>query len=268
MNIWYIFIFLFLIIAILCIYNFSSKKKYKNKNLLFTSAGDNTEFYKLWTGKEKNYDIWVVYYDDNNSIYNKYKSYCNKIWKRKGSKFQNFNYIYKNYYKELMKYDNFFIIDDDILINTSDINKLFNYIKQYDLLICQPSLKIDSKVSHTITLSQDDNILRFTNFIEVNAPLFSKEALNNFMKYYDDILIGWGIDYLYIWANGKHHKNKYAIIDNVSCINPKDVLKNNKRELEKIKNYKLRRDYWVKIAKKYDIPINWEHEIYDVIYKI
>ena len=111
MNIWYIFIFLFLIIAILCIYNFSSKKKYKNKNLLFTSAGDNTEFYKLWTGKEKNYDIWVVYYDDNNSIYNKYKSYCNKIWKRKGSKFQNFNYIYKNYYKELMKYDNFFIID-------------------------------------------------------------------------------------------------------------------------------------------------------------
>ena len=35
------------------------------KNLLFTSAGDNTNFDELWLDEDRNYDVWVVYYGNN-----------------------------------------------------------------------------------------------------------------------------------------------------------------------------------------------------------
>ena len=55
--------------------------------------------------------------------------------------------------------------------------------------------------------------------------------LNN----YDPVLIGWGIDYLYMWANGAKRERNYALVDAVTCINPQDDKKNGKRELNNIK---------------------------------
>ena len=72
-------------------------------NLVFTSAGDNTNFDKLWLDKNRNYKVWVVYYGENEEIYKKYKSKVDYIEKRKGSKFQNFYHIYKK--KNLKSFD-------------------------------------------------------------------------------------------------------------------------------------------------------------------
>jgi hypothetical protein len=243
---------------------YTNTKSYK-KNLVFTSAGNNTNFDKLWTGNNRNYDIWVVYYDNNNTKYNQYKNKVDRIWKRKGSKFQNFNYIYNRYYDYLIKYDRIYIVDDDIIMNTDQINELFNTSEKYDLWICQPAFLPESKYSHKITLQQND-LLRYTNFIELGVPLFSLEALKKFMKYYDNSLIGWGIDYLYIWANGNNVKNKYAIIDSIPCINPHDEAKQGKRELNKINNYEKRAYTWKIYSTQIGCPFSWNHIIYSTIY--
>ena len=52
-------------------------------NLVFTSAGDNTNFDELWLAPERNYKVWVVYYGDNDEIYEKYKSKVDYIERRK-----------------------------------------------------------------------------------------------------------------------------------------------------------------------------------------
>ena len=57
------------------------------------------------------------------------------ILKRKGSKFQNFHYIYENYPEIIDKYDGFFILDDDIIFNVEDINKMFELSKKYNFKI-------------------------------------------------------------------------------------------------------------------------------------
>ena len=44
------------------------------------------------------------------------------------------------------------------------------------------------------------------------------------MDVYDEKLIGWGIDYLYIWINGLEEKNSFGIIHNISVINPPNIL--------------------------------------------
>lgn len=248
-------------------FNNNNNNKNKNKNIIFTSAGDNTNFHNNWVGNNQNYDIWVVYYGDNDEKYNFYKNKVKFIEKRKGSKFQNFNYVWNKYYNELNNYDHFFILDDDIIFDSyNDINKMFNLAKEYNSWIIAPTFKTNgsSKISHEITKSQNNKLLRYVNFIEVNVPLFNKYAINKFMKYYDDILIGWGIDYFYIWTLGKDIKDKYILVDDISVINPHDNTKNNKRENTLVKNFNKEIDYWDNIKKKYNIQ-EWEHKTWDSV---
>lgn len=265
-----------ILLIILLFVNYILQYKSENfnmpkKNLVFTSAGDNTKFDKLWCQSDRNYDVWVVYYGDNQEKYEKYSKKVDYIEKRKGSKFQNFHHIYNTKFEELQKYDRFFLLDDDIIFDTSDINKMFQISEKYNLDICGPTFKTDgsSKISHLITRQKPNNLLRYTNFIEVNVPLFSKKALNKFMKYYDPILIGWGIDYFYIWALGKDRKHAYALIDSVSCINPhdKDKDKNGKRELTILKDVNSRVEKWKQIKKKYNID-QWTHQTWGKISSI
>ena len=224
------------------------------KLLVFTSAGNNTNFDELWTDKERKYDIWCVYYGDNETNYNKYKDKVDRIWKRKGSKFQNLYYIYNNFKNELLEYSRFFILDDDIIMSTQDINNMFKISKEYNLLICQPAFTPESKISHRLTLAKQGNILRYTNFVEVNTPLFSYDAFIKTMSVYDSSLIGWGIDYLYIWVNGLDHTDKYAVIDSIVCTNPHDNIKGGVREMNLIKNFNKESVLWSKYANKIGAP--------------
>jgi len=223
------------------------------KNLVFTSAGDRTDFDNLWLDVEREYDVWVVYYGSNEKTYERYKSKVDYIEKRVGSKFQNFEHIYKT--KNLSKYERFFIVDDDIIISTQDINKLFIMSQAHDFWICGPSFDEKSRISHRITKHNPGVLFRYTNYIEVNTPLLTKKALNNLMKMYDSSLIGWGIDHLYIWANGWDEKERFAIIDDVQCTNPKEsTKKGGRRELEKVKDWKRRSHMWNTFEKIHNIP--------------
>ena len=75
------------------------------------------------------------------------------------------------------------------------------------------------------------------------------------MKIYDPVLIGWGIDFLYIWICDMNHKKRFALIDSVECINPQDNNKKNKtREMYHVNNFSNERNIWIKFSKKYEIP--------------
>ena len=243
--------------------------KTSERRLLFTSAGDNTFFYNNWCDKNRNYDIWLVYYGNNDENYNKYSKYVDKIWRRKGSKFQNLYYLYQNNNDELMKYDRYLITDDDIIIATNDINKLFDISTEYNLWICQASFKSKiSRISHKITEQQKNNILRYTNFIEVTCPLFTKDCLIKLFNVFEPKLIGWGIDYLFIWVNGIDVKDKYAVIDSISCINPYETTKKNKnhvREIKKFTDWNNSPKTWANYSKKIGCPEYWKHIIYKTI---
>ena len=45
--------------------------KIQKTNMVFTSAGDNTNFYNHWVDENMNYDIYVIYYENDDDIYNK-----------------------------------------------------------------------------------------------------------------------------------------------------------------------------------------------------
>lgn len=226
------------------------------RDLVFSSVGDNTKFYDRWLGSGRKYDIWLVYYGDDEKIYKEYKKRCFMVEKHKGSKFQNLFYMYNKYRKRLLEqYERFFILDDDIIINIKQINRMFELSKQFNLKICQPSFDSTfGKVSWMHTKHNPELKLKFTNFIEVNSPLYNKESFVKLMEKYDPKLIGWGVDYLSIWVNGIDLKKSYAIIHEIKCINPKDNYKNeNNRELKKVDNYDNLEQVWLDFKKENDI---------------
>ena len=227
------------------------------RNFVFSSVGDNTEFDNYWIGDNMEYDVYVIYYGENEENFNKYKSKVKYCEKRKGSKFQNFKFFYDNNHHIINTYTHFFILDDDIIMNVEEINGMFKISKEYNLDICGPSFIHPSKISHWVTQRQPFRLLTYTNFVEVNVPLFNKKALLNLMQWLTDDLIGWGIDCLYMWANGIDKKMSYAIIHKISCINPPEILKKIKkedRELFNIPKAKYRAQIWNTYAEKINCP--------------
>ena len=86
------------------------------------------------------------------------------------------------------------------------------------------------------------------------------------MNVYDDSLIGWGIDYLYINANGLKKTESYAIVHSITCINPSEEDKEKKRyELSFINDYKKRRLTWDAFSKKNGYINKFKHVEYKCI---
>jgi alpha-N-acetylglucosamine transferase len=231
------------------------------KNLLFSSVGDRTKFFDLWCDENRNYDIIICYYGDitQNTVTDefmdfikiRYENYVDFYYERKGSKFQNFNHLWKNNIFNINNYEKFFIVDDDIILSTNEINQLFDLMDKYDLDLLQPSFdNIKSKISHECTKSIDNAILHYTNFIEVTAPLFNKQSIDKCMYFYNDSLLGYGIDYLFMWVLGVKKENKYAVIDFIKCINPHQEI----REIDLLQPTNIRINKWLKIKKNYCIP--------------
>ena len=240
--------------------------------MLFTSAGDNTIFDSFWIDKHMNYDIFVFYYGVSKKNFEYYKSKVKFIERRKGSKFQNFLFFYKKYPEIIKNYEYFFILDDDIVLSVDDINFMFNTAKKYDLSICCPSHINNSKIYKSSNgpgkdIHKPGVLLTYTNFIEVCFPLLNKEALDKFIKYDGPKLVGFGIDYLYIWANGIDEKKKFAIIHAVQTINPGKCLKllNRTREHKLIKGDNTERWMWKKHAQKIGCPIKFTIKEYESI---
>lgn len=232
----------------------------QNDCVVFTSCGDRSSSHELWTDDQRNFDIVAVYYGDQDEMYNTYSDKFDVVTRRKGSKFQNFFHLF-NTTNILEKYKYFFVLDDDIIFNTSDINQMFDFVKDHpEVQICQPAFSRTSNISHPVTKQHSGCKYRYTNFVEVNTPLFTRASVDKLSCVYQDRLIGWGIDAMYIWAVNDREDvvsndcKKFAIVDYVTCTNPKTKDKpGDGRELYLLEHAKNRRKVWEEVAKQLNI---------------
>ena len=232
----------------------------QNDCVVFTSCGDRSACHELWTDDQRNYDIVAVYYGDQDEMYNTYSDKFDVVTRRKGSKFQNFFHMF-NTTNILDKYKYFFVLDDDIIFNTADINQMFDFVKDHpEVQICQPAFSRTSNISHPVTKQHSGCKYRYTNFVEVNTPLFTRASVDKLSCVYQDKLIGWGIDAMYIWVVNDRNAvvnddcKKFAIVDYVTCINPKTRDKpGDGRELYLLEHAKNRRKVWEEVAKQLNI---------------
>ena len=118
----------------------------------------------------------------------------------------------------ISKFEYIWFPDDDIQINTESINKLFVLAKKYNLWLCQPSLL--GYISHQITSPYQNSLLRYTNFVEVMAPMMNLDTVLKLKDTFDVNYSSWGLDGIWPYILG-HPKDKIAIIDEIKMTHTK-----------------------------------------------
>lgn len=87
--------------------------------------------------------------------------------------------------------------DDDLRATADAVNRLFDRCEEFDLDLAQPALTRDSYFSHVITLEHLSFQLRFTNFVELMAPLCSRAQLERMLPTLGAAVSGWGLDFVW-----------------------------------------------------------------------
>lgn len=109
------------------------------------------------------------------------------------------------------------LLDDDIYISYSDLNKLLFIAAIEALDVFQPSLSHDSFYHHRQFIQKIGNVIIPTNWVEVMAPFYSKEVFFEAGKDFNRSISGTGIDvYLIPTVQVLLDKIKTAVVHAVS----------------------------------------------------
>jgi len=103
----------------------------------------------------------------------------------------------------------------------SVINEFFHIARTFKLNLSQPALH-DLNVEHKILIQRPSMLLRYTNFVEIMAPLLSIQALLHLMPTLDnnEIKSAWGLDF--VWPYLLNNQN-VAVIDKTPMTHTRPV---------------------------------------------
>lgn len=175
-------------------------------NLVVVRCGDQS-LHPQWVHENSNFDTILSYYGEELP----YDLMCIKnVHFYKGSKWEGLYDFFLNYQEIWKVYDYIWLPDDDLNTTTENINNFFELIHQYDFSLSQPALTHNSYFSHAMLLQIKGLIFRETNFVEVMAPCFSKDAFLKCWTTFNENKSGWGLDLL--WPKILK-KQKIGVID-------------------------------------------------------
>lgn len=188
------------------------------------SAVGRDSLHRQWTKGEPHFDLHLIVYDDSLELFRGDTEYLCHL---KGYKLK-IIYQYLELHPELMeRYEYFFLPDDDIQMDASNINALFEAMRHYRLKIAQPAL-CHSYYSWPHTLKNRYCRLRYTNFVEMMLPCFSREALKKVLFTFNKNGTGWGTEAHWHRLIGNGEKDM-AIIDEITAVHTRPIQTKRKR---------------------------------------
>ncbi len=159
----------------------------------------------------KNFELHLIVYDDSKPKYEEDTSF---IYQARGRKLKLVYEYFRMHPEYIDRYDYFFIADDDISATAKQISDLFAIMDKYKLKIAQPTLT-DSYFTFRHTLQDKRYRLRFTNFVEMMIPCFSRDALKKVLFTFNENPTGWGAEYHWNKLLGCS-RNEMAVIDEIA----------------------------------------------------
>ena len=187
----------------------------RRKYLLVVRAGD-TSLHPTWLEgpAQRNWDLLVHAYgsecpwSDQDGV---------EILRAVGSdipgpKMRALHSLYSQKRDLFLSYDYICLADDDLAASVETFNRMFLLCEHYGLELAQPALTRDSHMgSWGITMENTSFLLRYTNFVEVMCPVFSRAFLDLCAPTFNENLSGYGLDLL--WSSWVSSPWKIAILD-------------------------------------------------------
>lgn len=184
--------------------------------LIYIPVGDNCEALNWIQSISKIEDfsisVILVYYGADLEFQKKFAEHnIRVILDSSPSKFEKFFKHVKNNEITLEDFDLFWIADDDIRISRLDFRNFIDRFQNYELEIAQPGC-LGFAMGKQIVRRDLRYDIRFTNYVDGMAPLFSSYALSICLPTFQGCESGRGIDH--VWAAIlKNPKNRIGIVD-------------------------------------------------------
>lgn len=130
----------------------------------------------------------------------------------KGPKLRAIHGLYERRKDFFLSYEYVFFPDDDLAADVETFNRIFLLTEHFGLHYAQPALTHDSFMgSWSITMENRSFLLRYTNFVEVMAPVFSRAYLQLCSQTFNENISGYGLDLL--WSSWIPSPWKMGILD-------------------------------------------------------
>ena len=129
---------------------------------------------------------------------------------QKGAKWPGLEQTLIAHWDTIQKYKYVWLPDDDLLCVPEQVSRMFAICDDLQLELAQPALTRDSYFSHAITLQHTAFQLRFTNFVEIMAPVLSTDMLARVFHTIGGNISGYGLDA--VWPRFSQ-LGRVAIID-------------------------------------------------------
>jgi hypothetical protein len=189
------------------------------KYLVISTVGDESLHHE-WIQDTPDFDLVLLYYGNKEEVALEYSKQTPYVYAAKGEKYHLLKSLINSSPEFISQYSYIWMPDNDVSISTEEINKMFSIADKYNLSLCQPAMR--GFASHLITLPKTGNLLRYTSFVEVLAPLMNLETLMLLKDTFDENYSGWGYDFLWPYMLG-YPKDKIAIIDSIIMTHTKPI---------------------------------------------
>jgi hypothetical protein len=186
--------------------------------LVLLRAGDNS-LHPNWLSGAKRWDLAISYYGTDTDKAFPEASYTHRF---QGGKWDGLYDFFLNHPRVLERYDYFWLPDDDILTDVVAINGLCALMERYRLELAQPSLTIDSYFSHLLTLRCSCFSIRYTNFVEIMAPILARSLLVQIIPLLKDTQSGFGLDLMWHRLTSDP-TSKVGILDEISVLHTRPI---------------------------------------------
>lgn len=159
----------------------------RKRNLVIVRAGDGS-LHESWDGPERDFDVAVSYFGDRPDPY----PAADYVVHQKGSKWEGLSATLAGDDIPWREYDFIMLPDDDLLSTPAEINRFFEIVTRERPPLSQPSLMSGSYYTHQVTVQQAGSEYRTTTMVEIMAPCFRRDFLEEMLPTLGEKQIGLG----------------------------------------------------------------------------
>lgn len=180
----------------------------ERRNLIVVRAGD-MSLHRRWMddSRSRNFDLLVSYYG---RAPGRYQGRCDHYHAMTGPRWPAHDWLWRNRRELFDRYERVAFVCDDVDAVTRVWNAMFNLCEWFDLDLAQPA--ITGYVNVPITMPVAGSVLRYTDWVEVMCPVFSRRALAICGDTFRESVSGWSLGR--VWGSRLPHPDyRIAIVD-------------------------------------------------------
>jgi hypothetical protein len=179
------------------------------RHLVISPIGDDS-MHASWLSDpaRRSFDVLLIHYGNRPDFG---RDVADHYLSRKGFKWELLDHALRERRETFEQYDYIWCPDCDIRTDTSGVNRLFELCREYQLEMAQPAIA-SGDVTYQFLRKRLGVVLRYTPFVEVMCPVFSRAALLKLWPTFLESRSGWGLDLL--WPR-HFSRRQMAVIDAV-----------------------------------------------------